>query len=147
MLCIPTYTLFPDYFGKISFLQSFELIENFQVILEFYRNNVLQQQLWQIEELVILISLVCSVVDIPWKRGWQPTSVFLPAESHGQRRLAGYSPQGHKESDIAEATQHTCVQIYYGLWSQPKLSQLLHFLAVSSCESLQTSLSVKGFFK
>ena len=101
----------------------------------------------KIEELVIIISLVCSVVDIPWKRGWQPTPVFLPAESHGQRRLAGYSLQDRKESDMAEATQHTCVQTYHGLWSQRKLSQLLYFLAVSSWESLWTSLSIKGFFK
>ena len=28
---------------------------------------------------------------IPWKRKWQPTPVFLLGESHGQRRLAGYS--------------------------------------------------------
>ena len=28
---------------------------------------------------------------IPWRRAWQPTPVFLPIESHGQRRLAGYS--------------------------------------------------------
>ena len=27
-----------------------------------------------------------------WKWAWQPTPVFLPGESHGQRRLAGYSP-------------------------------------------------------
>ena len=26
----------------------------------------------------------------------QPTPVFLPRESHGQRSLAGYSPRGHK---------------------------------------------------
>ena len=26
---------------------------------------------------------------IPWRRKWQPTAVFLPGESHGQRRLAG----------------------------------------------------------
>ena len=25
---------------------------------------------------------------IPWRREWQPTPVFLPAESHGQRSLA-----------------------------------------------------------
>ena len=31
-----------------------------------------------------------------WKRKWQPTPVFLPAEFHGQRSLAGYSPWGHK---------------------------------------------------
>ena len=24
---------------------------------------------------------------IPWRRRWQPTAVFLPEESHGQRRL------------------------------------------------------------
>ena len=27
---------------------------------------------------------------IPWRRAWQPTPVFLPGESHGQRSLAGY---------------------------------------------------------
>ena len=35
---------------------------------------------------------------------WQPTLVFLPGESHGQRSLAGYSSWGHKESDTTEAT-------------------------------------------
>jgi len=29
---------------------------------------------------------------IPWRRAWQPTPVFLPGESHGQRSLASYSP-------------------------------------------------------
>ena len=24
---------------------------------------------------------------IPWRRAWQPTPVFLPGESHGQRSL------------------------------------------------------------
>ena len=28
----------------------------------------------------------------PWRRKWQPTPVVLPRESHGQRRLEGYSP-------------------------------------------------------
>ena len=41
---------------------------------------------------------------IPWKRAWQPTLVFLPGESHGERSLVGYSPWGCKESDITEAT-------------------------------------------
>ena len=39
---------------------------------------------------------------IPWKRAWQPISVALPGESHGQRSLASYSPWGHKESDTSE---------------------------------------------
>ena len=29
---------------------------------------------------------------IPWRRKWQPTPVFFPGDSHGQRSLAGYSP-------------------------------------------------------
>ena len=29
---------------------------------------------------------------IPWRRAWQPTTAFLPGESHGQRSLVGYSP-------------------------------------------------------
>ena len=41
---------------------------------------------------------------IPWRRKWQPTPVFLPGESHGQRSLAGYSPQGYTESNTTEAT-------------------------------------------
>ena len=39
---------------------------------------------------------------IPWRRKWQPTPVFLPGESHGQRSLVGYSPWGHKESDMTK---------------------------------------------
>ena len=39
---------------------------------------------------------------IPWKGKRQPTPVFLPGKSHGQRSPAGYSPQGHKESDMTE---------------------------------------------
>ena len=31
---------------------------------------------------------------IPWRRKWQPTPVFLPGESHGQRSLVDYSSQG-----------------------------------------------------
>ena len=46
---------------------------------------------------------------IPWRWAWQPTPVFLPEESHGQKSLAGYIPWGHKESDTTEATQHTCI--------------------------------------
>ena len=39
---------------------------------------------------------------ILWKKEWLPTTVFLPGESLGQRRLVGYSPWGHKESDMTE---------------------------------------------
>ena len=44
---------------------------------------------------------------IPWRREWLPTPVFLPGELHGQRRLAGYTPWEHKESDTTESHTHT----------------------------------------
>ena len=37
---------------------------------------------------------------IPWRRAWEPTQVFVPGKSHGQRRLAGYSPLCHKEMQL-----------------------------------------------
>ena len=42
--------------------------------------------------------------NIRWNRAQQPTPVFLPGEPNRQRRLAGYSPWGHKEWDTTEAT-------------------------------------------
>ena len=44
---------------------------------------------------------------IPWRRKWQLTLVILLGESHGQRSLVGYGPQGHKESDTTEVTLYT----------------------------------------
>ena len=41
-----------------------------------------------------------GVGKIPLSRKWQPSPVFLARKFHGQRNLAGYSPWGHKESDI-----------------------------------------------
>ena len=43
-------------------------------------------------------------------RCWQPTPVFLPGKSHGLRSLVGYSPWGHKDSNMTELLKtHTCV--------------------------------------
>ena len=44
--------------------------------------------------------------NIPWRRKWQPTSVFLPEESHGQRNLMGYKSMrlqrvSHDRSNLA----------------------------------------------
>ena len=45
---------------------------------------------------------------IPWSGALQPAPV-LPGESHGQRSLISYyKPQGCRESNVLEATQHTC---------------------------------------
>ena len=60
---------------------------------------------------------------IPWRSGWQPIPVFLPGESHGLRSLTGYSPWGHKESDMTE-----------------QLTLSLHFLSLSLPIALYFSL-------
>ena len=41
------------------------------------------------------------------EEAWQPALVFLPGESHGQRSLVNYNPQGCKELDMNEATYQT----------------------------------------
>ena len=46
---------------------------------------------------------------LPWRRKWQPTLVFLP--ENAQRRLAGCSPRGYKES---ESTEHAYIHTYTG---------------------------------
>ena len=48
---------------------------------------------------------------IPWRRKWQATPTFLPGESHEQRSLVSYNPQGRKESNTTEYTHtHTHTQ-------------------------------------
>ena len=39
-----------------------------------------------------------------WRRKWQPTPIFLPGESQGQRNLVGCRLWGHTESDTTEVT-------------------------------------------
>ena len=42
---------------------------------------------------------------IPWRRAWQPTPVFLPGESHGQRSLAGYMGS-HSQTWLKQLSTH-----------------------------------------
>ena len=65
------------------------------------------------------VGLIPWIRKIPWKRAWQPTPVFLPRESDGQRSLASYSPQGCKEPDMTEKSQHASkdgFQIFLTSW-------------------------------
>ena len=63
---------------------------------------------------------------IPWRRAWQPTPVFLPGKSHGQRKLVfpmdrGNSPWGCKESDTTEHA-HMHARVLFGEFNSSCLS-------------------------
>ena len=40
----------------------------------------------------------------PWSRKRQPTLVFMPGKSHGQRSMAGYSTE-------SKMTEHACTHL------------------------------------
>ena len=65
----------------------------------------------------------------------QPTPVFLPGESHGQRSLAGYGPRGRKELDTMHTPILTCV--HYSLC----FSEYLEFSQFKKSITLKTILS------
>ena len=54
---------------------------------------------------------------MPWRRKWQPMSVFLPGESHGQRSLVSISPSNEYSGLIS-------IRI---AWSQFKWKDISHF--------------------
>ena len=49
---------------------------------------------------------------IPWRRAWQPTSVFLPGKPHGQRSLMDYSLEGHRVGHDWRNLAHTHTNIH-----------------------------------
>ena len=55
---------------------------------------------------------LCMHACMHWRRKWQPTPVFLPGQSQGQRSLVGCRLWGCTESDTTEATQQQQQGIY-----------------------------------
>ena len=53
---------------------------------------------------------------LPWRRKWQPTRVFLPGKSHGQRSLVGYSPWGRKRVGHDRVHTHPTYYLSQGTW-------------------------------
>ena len=64
--------------------------------------------------------------EIPGRRAWQPTPVFLPGESQGQRSLVGYSHRVVKSrTQLKWLGMHTCPGI--------QSSSCYSFLVMCSC--------------
>ena len=79
-----------------SFISSLFLIWTtsffyFQIAVECIFSNFFPE-LFESFLLSFYLLFVCMYDPSPWRRKWQPTPVFLPGKSHGQRSLAGYSP-------------------------------------------------------
>ena len=65
----------------------------------------------------------------PLEEGMQPTPIFLPGESHGQRSLVGYSPWGYEESDTTEHTQtYTHTRAYMFVFNIAEIILAMSFL-------------------
>ena len=60
------------------------------------------------------------------------THSILAGESHGQRSLAGYGPQGCTESDMTEATQHAHIVFITSLRAKVCLEQRLATIHLQS---------------
>ena len=90
---------------------------------------------------------------IPWRIQWQPTPVFLPRESHGQRSLASYSPWCRKRIgyDLAtEPQQQPVVRTWYfhcwGLGSVPgQGTAKSHHLLLSPLRGPQLDLPIRSY--
>ena len=57
------------------------------------------------------VGLIPGSGRFPWSRKWQTTPVFLTAKIPWTEKPGGYSPWGHKESDMTErlSTAHTVI--------------------------------------
>ena len=104
---LPSYQFFPKYIFEFSA----STVMNLNRILPWNEQIVQsnkRESMWKLPRCLSGKESSCTfdpwVRKIPWRRKWQPTPVFLPGESHGQRSLVGYSPLGCKELGVTEAT-------------------------------------------
>ena len=72
-----------------------------------------------------------------WRRKWQPTPVFLPGESHGQRGLVSYSLWGCKESDTTKQLTHTHRWVFKTLWFLDKKQNDTYYTVYKLCNMLK----------
>ena len=54
---------------------------------------------------------IVTDIDVSRRRKWQPTPVFLPGESQGQRSLVGCHLWGHTESNTTEGLSSSSIDV------------------------------------
>ena len=78
------------------------------------------------------LCLYIYIIIYNWRRKWQPTPVFLPGESKGQKSLAGHGPWGHGDSDTTEPTKHTWTIWWSFTFIQFVSPFLLHIVVITN---------------
>ena len=96
--------------------------------------------------------------EVPWRRAWQPTPVFLPGESHGQGSLASYIQPTvskrvrHEWSDLActqgqngkpLSVQFSCSVVSNSLWPDG-LKHAQVSLSITNSQSLLKLMSIES---
>ena len=81
---------------------------------------------------------------IPWRKKWQPTPVFLPGKSHGQRSLVGYSPWDRKELDNWAANSND-PSSRHNEWLAEETGQLLRGMCVTLQIRALSPLPARGW--
>ena len=81
------------------------------------------------------------VEKLPWRRKEQPTSVFLPGESHRQRGLVGYSSWDLKRlTGLSSVQWLSCVQLFATPWTAASQA----FLSITNSWSLLKLMSIES---
>ena len=88
---------------------------------------------------------------IPWKKKWQCTKVFLPAESHGQRSLPSCSPWGARGHDWATntLTHPVCIPYTYLFCGSSKGCWLHIFFKIKYlkfCKYIKMNMNTKWIY-
>ena len=135
-LCLQTY-LAPQLYNSFRYCEQI-LFPTLLWWLSWQRTYLTMQETW-----------VPSLGwEDPWRREWQPTLKFLPGKFHRQRRLAGYSPWGHKESNMTENAgihvpthAHTHTHTILGTATPAKTTPLM--LYTNRIKSINLSLAAQ----
>ena len=88
---------------------------------------------------IVHVDILATTTTYLWSRKWQPTSVFLPGKSHGQKSLVDYGPWGCKESDMTWWLNNNSIG---GIWEQ---SGLQSWDVVPKYQAYKTDVKPKTF--
>ena len=76
---------------------------------------------------------------IPWSRAWQPTPVFLPEESFGQRNLVSYGSHRVRHDWRDLACMYMIINIFIIKWNSKNVFLIIRYHLCGNLETLGSS--------